>query len=62
VPLYGDFLEGRINQLFLIDILYIGLLFEDRAGTSRHLDSTGAALEKYFRSSPPKSKSPGRKS
>ena len=30
IPLYGDFLEGRISQLFLIDLLYLGLLFRLR--------------------------------
>jgi RpiR family carbohydrate utilization transcriptional regulator len=47
VPLYGDFLEGRISQLFLIDLLYLGLLFVDRPNTSRNLKNTGEALRKY---------------
>lgn len=47
VPLYGDFLEGRISQLFLIDVLYLGLLFMDRSNTSRSLKTTGEALRKY---------------
>ena len=54
VPLYGDFLEGRISQLFLIDVLYLGLLFTDRANTSRNLKITGEALRKYVGSSEPK--------
>lgn len=53
VPLYGDFLEGRISQLFLIDVLYLGLLFVDRANTSRHLKITGEALRKYVGTSEP---------
>jgi RpiR family transcriptional regulator, carbohydrate utilization regulator len=48
VPFYGDFLEGRMNQLFLIDVLYLGLLFKDRSETSEFLKSTGTALETYF--------------
>ena len=51
VPLYGDFLEGRISQLFLIDILYLGLLFEDGSRSPQHLSATADALERYFRRS-----------
>jgi RpiR family carbohydrate utilization transcriptional regulator len=54
VPLYGDFLEGRISQLFLIDVLYLGLLFTDRANTSRNLKITGEALRKYVGIAEPK--------
>lgn len=56
VPLYGDFLEGRISQLFLIDVLYLGLLFIDRTNTSRNLKVTGEALKKYVGASTPPSK------
>lgn len=49
VPLYGDFLEGRISQLFLIDLLYLGLLFENGEERARHLKVTAAALEDFFR-------------
>ena len=48
VPLYGDFLEGRISQLFLIDVLYLGLLFEDGSRRAQHLATTADALERYF--------------
>lgn len=48
VPLHGDFLEGRISQLFLIDLLYVGLLFEDGMDRARHLRLTASALEQYF--------------
>ena len=48
IPLYGDFLEGRIGQLFLIDVLYLGVLFKDHAGTSRYLKATAAALQTYY--------------
>lgn len=48
VPLYGDFLEGRISQLFLIDLLYVGLLFEASAETSRSLKVTANALETFY--------------
>lgn len=49
VPLYGDFIEGRISQLFLIDLLYLGVLFKAGPKTSRHLSATASALERYFR-------------
>ena len=49
VPLYGDFIEGRISQLFLIDLLYLGVLFKAGPKTSRHLTATASALERYFR-------------
>lgn len=49
VPLHGDFLEGRLSQLFLIDLLYVGLLFRAGETTARNLRLTGAALEKHYR-------------
>ena len=49
VPLYGDFIEGRISQLFLIDLLYLGVLFKAGPKTSRQLTATATALERYFR-------------
>lgn len=49
VPLYGDFLEGRISQLFLIDLLYLGLIFDDDDSRARHLRITADALERYYR-------------
>lgn len=48
VPLYGDFLEGRISQLFLIDLLYLGLIFDEDTDRAAHLKMTGDALERYF--------------
>ncbi|MDF2995586.1 MAG: putative Sialic acid utilization regulator, RpiR family [Xanthobacteraceae bacterium] len=48
IPLYGDFLEGRISQLFLIDLLYLGLLFRAGEETGRNLKATGSALEKHY--------------
>lgn len=49
LPLYGDFLEGRASQLFLIDLLYVGLLFRSGEKTSKYLEATGSALEKHYR-------------
>jgi RpiR family carbohydrate utilization transcriptional regulator len=48
-PLYGDFLEGRISQLFLIDLLYLGLVFRSGEKTTKHLRATGQALEKHYK-------------
>lgn len=49
VPLHGDFLEGRLSQLFLIDLLYVGTLFRTGEKTAESLRRTGAALEKRYR-------------
>jgi RpiR family transcriptional regulator, carbohydrate utilization regulator len=49
VHLHGDFLEGRISQLFLIDLLYVGLLFETETDRAHHLRVTADALQQYFR-------------
>jgi RpiR family transcriptional regulator, carbohydrate utilization regulator len=48
IPLHGDFLEGRLSQLFLIDLLYVGTLFRAGETTAKNLRLTGAALEKNF--------------
>ncbi|MBL8789438.1 MAG: MurR/RpiR family transcriptional regulator [Rhizobiales bacterium] len=48
VPLHGDFLEGRLSQLFLIDLLYVGLLFRAGEKTAHNLRLTGMALEKHY--------------
>lgn len=48
VPLYGDFIEGRISQLYLIDLLYIGVLFQLGDKTAHHLQTTADALQTYF--------------
>ncbi len=48
-PLYGDFLEGRISQLFLIDLLYLGLVFRSGEKTTKHLRATGLALETHYK-------------
>ncbi len=49
VPLHGDYLEGRVSQMFLIDLLYLGLLFEKGAKRVDHLRITADALAQYFR-------------
>ena len=52
VPLQGDYLEGRVSQMFLIDLLYLGLLFDDGAHRVDHLRVTAEALAQYFRINP----------
>lgn len=47
VPLHGDFLEGRISQLFLVDLLYLGLLFGSSEEPAQHLEASAQALKKY---------------
>lgn len=49
VPLYGDFLEGRMSQLFLINMLYVGLIFGRDDKHTQHLKATAEALEAYYR-------------
>jgi len=49
VPLHGDFLEGRLSQLFLIDLLYVGALFRAGDEPAKALRMTGEALEKRYR-------------
>lgn len=49
VPLHGDFLEGRVSQLFLIDLLYVGTIFRAGDGPAKALKATGEALEKRYR-------------
>jgi len=49
VPLHGDFLEGRLSQLFLIDLLYVGTLFRAGKEPAKALKTTGEALEKYYK-------------
>jgi RpiR family carbohydrate utilization transcriptional regulator len=51
IPLYGDFLEGRLCQLYLVDLLYLRLLFELGDVAEHRLRETTEALEKYYRRS-----------
>lgn len=48
LPLHGDFLEGRICQLFLIDVLYVGVMFRLDAVAKDHLAMTTKALADHF--------------
>lgn len=50
IPLYGDFIEGRTCQLYLIDLLFLMVLFRSENGEKKNLHRTGAALEGYYSS------------
>ena len=47
-PLYGDFLEGRVCQLFLVELIYLGVLFRTGDKARESLKTTGKALEDYY--------------
>ena len=47
-PLYGDFLEGRICQLFLVELIYLGVLFRTGEKARGSLKATGKALEQFY--------------
>lgn len=47
-PLYGDFLEGRVCQLYLVELIYLGLLFHHGQKPREGLKATGMALERYY--------------
>lgn len=48
VPFLGDFLEGRMCQLFLIDVIYLGLMFRLDAAARENLETTTRALATHF--------------
>lgn len=43
-PIYGDFMEAKVCQLFVIDLLYIGVLLKDVPVFKRHLEATAGAI------------------
>jgi RpiR family transcriptional regulator, carbohydrate utilization regulator len=49
IPLYGDFLEGRMCQLFLVDLIYLSLIFRAGERAKANLDATAAALSEHYR-------------
>lgn len=48
IPLFGDFLEGRSSQLYLVDLLFLSVLFQSSNGEKDNLHRTGAALQNYY--------------
>ena len=43
-PIYGDFMEAKVCQLFLIDLLYIKILLRDVPVFTRNLQATADAI------------------
>ncbi len=43
-PIYGDFMEAKVCQLFVIDLLYIGALLKDVPVFTRQLEATARAI------------------
>lgn len=43
-PIYGDFMEAKLCQLFVIDLLYIGVLLKDVPVFKRNLEATASAI------------------
>jgi len=48
IPLYGDFMEARVNQLFIIDLLYLGIIFKLGEISKRSLNRSTNALKTYY--------------
>ncbi len=48
MPLFGDFLEGRMSQLFLVDLLYLSTVFKSANAEKDNLLTTGDALKRYY--------------
>jgi len=43
-PIYGDFMEGKVSQLFIIDLLYIGILLKNIPVFTGYLEETAEAI------------------
>jgi len=48
IPLYGDFMEARVSQLYVIDLLYLGIIFKLGKISKRSLKKSTDALEAYY--------------
>ena len=48
IPLYGDFLEGRVCQIYIVYLIYLGVLLQSNGAAPRSLEETAAALKSYF--------------
>lgn len=48
VPLYGDFLEGRICQMYIIYLIYLGVLFQSGGSAKQCLHDTAENLKQHF--------------
>jgi DNA-binding MurR/RpiR family transcriptional regulator len=48
IPIYGEFLRARIGQLFIVDLLYIGLVFALGDRAMRSLEATAKAVKEFY--------------
>jgi len=48
IPLYGDFMEARVSQLYIIDLLYLGIIFKLGESSKRSLKRSTNALKTYY--------------
>ena len=48
IPLYGDFLEGRVCQIYIVYIIYLGVLFQSGGEAPKALEVTAESLKSYF--------------
>jgi RpiR family carbohydrate utilization transcriptional regulator len=48
IPLYGDFMEARVSQLFIINLFYLGIIFELGEISKANLEASTEALKTYY--------------
>ncbi len=48
IPIYGEFLRARIGQLFIVDLLYIGVVFTLGDRARRSLETTARAIKEFY--------------
>ena len=47
-PLYGGAIDAKVCQLYLVDLLYLGVLFKIGKPLKRNLKTTAYALGTYY--------------
>jgi hypothetical protein len=48
IPLYGGSIEAKVCQLYILDLLYLGILFKLGNITKKNLKETANALRTYY--------------
>jgi RpiR family carbohydrate utilization transcriptional regulator len=48
IPLYGGSIEAKVCQLYILDLLYLGILFKLGNVTKKNLKETANALRTYY--------------
>lgn len=48
IPLYGDFMEAKACQLYVMDLLYLGILFKLGDASKKNLKETAKMLKEYY--------------